>query len=592
MTIAAVAALLAAASAPSAPAPEEARAFVDRVNSQLDRLLERSSTADWIAQTYITDDTERNAAAVNEELLAFQASAVRESMRFAAVPLDARTRRMLDLLRTRLDVAAPADAAKRAELASVVEKLQGMYGKNRACETPKGPCRTIDELEEYFRTERREPKLRAAWEGWHAAARPMKPLYERFVALSNEGAREIGFADTGDLWRSAWDGPPAAVEAEAERLWQQLRPFYEQLHCHVRARLAKLHPANVRAEGPMPAHVLGNMWAQDWSNLYAELEPFPGRAPLDVTPALKAQKWTPQRMAKLAEAFFTSLGLDPLPATFWERSMFVRPPGRDVVCHASAWTVADPDDLRIKMCIRPVEEDLVTLHHEEGHLYYDHYYRTQPALFREGANAGFHEAIGDTLGLSVTPGYLAQVGLLKAAPKDDRSVVNVQMKDALSRVAFLPFGLLVDRWRWKVYSGAAPATWNAEWWKLRRDLQGVAPPSPRGDDEFDPGAKYHVPANTSYLRYFLATVYQFQFHRALCKAAGQTGPLHACSIHGSRAAGERLRAMLELGASRPWPDALEAMTGQRQADASALLDYYEPLRRWLEEQNRGRTCGW
>jgi peptidyl-dipeptidase A len=414
------------------------------------------------------------------------------------------------------------------------------------------------------------------------------------VELGNEGARQIGFRDMGELWRSAFDVPPAAFEAEVDGLWADLQPLYRELHCHVRARLQERYGKERVPDGkPIPAHLLGNMWAQQWDALYPLVEPYPGVAPLDVDGALRAQGWSPERMVRTGESFFTSLGLPALPATFWERSMLVKPRDREVVCHASAWDLDARDDLRIKMCIRPTEEDLRTIHHELGHNYYQRAYQALPHLFRAGANEGFHEAIGDALVLSMTPGYYARLGLAREAAGDERALVNFQMRVALDRVAFLPFGKLVDRWRWGVFSGEIPPErWNAAWWELRREVQGVEAPVARGEADFDPGAKYHVPGHTPYMRYFLASVYTFQFHRALCRAAGQAGPLHQCSIAGSREAGARLGDMMALGASRPWADALEAMTGERRGDASALLEYFAPLRAWLAEQNRGRACGW
>jgi peptidyl-dipeptidase A len=298
-------------------------------------------------------------------------------------------------------------------------------------------------------------------------------------------------------------------------------------------------------------------------------------------------------MVELGERFFTSLGLDPLPKSFWERSLFTRPKDREVVCHASAWDVSWNDDLRIKMCIEPTEDDLITIHHELGHDYYFHYYYKQPVLFQQGANDGFHEGIGDTLALSVTPEYLKGLGLLDDVPKGDKGRINFQMKMALDKVAFLPFGLLIDKWRWDVFSGKTPkAKYNEAWWALRTKYQGVSAPSGRSEADFDPGAKFHVPASTPYVRYLLARIYQFQFHRALCKAAGHKGSLDTCSIYGNKDAGAKLRAMLELGQSKPWPEALAVLSGETKADASALVEYFAPLRAWLKDQNKGEQCGW
>ncbi|WNG17177.1 M2 family metallopeptidase [Cystobacter fuscus] len=575
---------------------EDARQFATRVNDELKRLWVKQATADWIKSTYITDDTERNAASVNEEVMAYLSQAIPQAARFKDVKgVDEESARVLRLLRLSSTLPAPNEPTQRAELASIAAKLEGLYGKGKYCgKDGKGACKDLGELSDIMATNRDYNTLLEAWVGWHTISQPMRPLYERLVTLSNAGAQEIGFKDAGALWRSNYDMPPEAFEQEAQRLWGQVKPLYDDLHCYVRARLAKQYGEDkVPAGKAIPAHLLGNMWAQEWNNIYGLVEPYKGQPSLDVDAELKKQKYDAIRMVKLGEGFFTSLGLKPLPETFWQRSQFTKPRDREVVCHASAWDVTYDNDLRIKMCIKPTEEDLVTIHHELGHDYYYTYYYKLPVLFQQGANDGFHEAIGDAITLSITPSYLKQMGLLKEVPTGEKGLINLQMKDAMEKVAFLPFGLLVDQWRWEVFSGRVkPADYNASWWALREKYQGVRAPVERSEKDFDPGAKYHVPANVPYTRYFLARILQFQFHRALCQAAGHQGPLHECSIYGNKEAGKRLQAMLELGASKPWPEALAALTGQRDMDASAMLEYFTPLRRWLQEQNKGQQCGW
>jgi peptidyl-dipeptidase A len=571
---------------PSAADPKQ---FVARVNQDLKRLFVESSTADWIKNTYITGDTERNAAAANERVLAYLSDAAKTAATFKDMQLDADTARMLYLLR----VSSPVmeDPARRLEMTSLAARLEGYYG---AAKDRKG--RDLEDLEKIVDHSRNYDTLLDAWVSWHDTAREQRPRYARFVELQNEAARGAGFANMGDMWRAGYDMPPAQFEEETDRLWAQVKPLYDSLHCYVRGQLQKTYGKDKVPDGkPIPAHLFGNMWAQDWENIYPLVEPYKGVADLDVQGALEQQKWDPLKVVKTGEAFFVSMGLDPLPKTFWERSMLVKPRDRDVVCHASAWDVTFDDDLRIKMCIPtpPREEDLTTVHHELGHDYYFHAYYKLPVLYQNGANDGFHEAIGDTLVLSMTPGYLRQLGLVPALAPDPRATVNVQMKRALAKVAFLPFGKLIDQWRWDVFSGkTSPADYEKAWWALREKYQGISAPAARSEEDFDPGAKYHVPANVAYTRYFLADILQFQFYRAMCQAAGHKGPLHECSFFGSKEAGQRLWKMLSLGASRPWPDALEAMTGQRQMDGSALLEYFQPLSAWLSRQNQGKQCGW
>jgi peptidyl-dipeptidase A len=395
------------------------------------------------------------------------------------------------------------------------------------------------------------------------------------------------------MWRSKYDMAPDEFAKEVDRLWEQVRPLYISLHAYVRNRLRERYgDAAVPASGPIPAHLLGNMWAQSWENVYPLVAPRNADPGFDLTAILKSRKIDSREMARYGERFFTSLGFPPLPQSFWERSLFTKPRDREVVCHASAWDVDNVDDLRIKMCIEPTSEDFITIHHELGHNFYQRAYNRQPMLFRDSANDGFHEALGDTIALSMTPEYFVKLGFL-ARPSDPSADTGLLLSKALEKVAFLPFGILIDQWRWKVFSGQiTPDKYNQTWWELRQKYQGVAAPVARSESDFDPGAKYHVPANVPYTRYFLAHILQFQFHRALAQAAGCKEPLHRCSIYDNKEAGDRLKAMMEMGMSRPWPEALKALTGQDRIDATAIRDYFAPLQTWLDEQNKGKPVGW
>jgi peptidyl-dipeptidase A len=587
---------------PAAATPEEARAFLGEVDTNLRKLWVQSSRADWVSQNFITDDTEALSASGTEASMEYLNRTIKASLRFDGVKLPEDLSRQLLLLKlASAPLPAPSDAKERQELAEIAAWMQGAYGKGKYCpdrlkdeKDPKKRCLSLDDLSHTLSKSRKSDELLEAWKGWHSISPPMRAKYERYVELGNKGAKEVGFSDLGALWKSGYDMSPEAFEAETDRLWSQVKPLYDELHCYVRSKLRKAYGKDLVGEkAPIPAHLLGNMWAQEWANIYDLLEPYKGETSLDVTKKIKEKKLDEKAMVKLAESFFISLGMDPLPDTFWERSLLKRPQDREVVCHASAWDVNFNNDLRIKMCIEQTEEDLITIHHELGHDYYYNNYYKLPILFQQGANDGFHEGIGDTLALSVTPKYLKSIGLLDKVPENEKGDLNFLFKMALHKVAFLPFGKLIDQWRWDVFSGKTkPADYNKAWWALRQKYQGVAAPTARSEADFDPGAKYHVPGNTPYMRYFLADIYQFQFHRALCKAAGHTGPLHTCSIFGSKEAGAKLKAMLAMGASRPWPEALKAVSGETKADASAILDYFEPVRKWLAEQNKGETCGW
>jgi len=592
--VAAALALAVGCSRVSAPAPgttssgtpADAATFVERANATLLEQANALGRAQWVAANFITEDTEQISASSTADYVATSMRLAKEAARFDAdAGGNADVARQLLLLKLAASpLPAPADDALQKELTRIVAGMEATYGRGSYC-PPGKPCETIDGLSRVMATSRDPKALLEAWEGWHAIAPPLKAPYERFAQLGNQGAKELGFADLGAFWRAGYDMPPDDFAKEVDRLWLQVKPLYAQLHAHVRRRLVARYGATVvPPDGPIPAHLLGNMWAQQWGNIYDLVGP-PGRAPAyDLSGLLTSKRTDALGMVRYGEAFFTSLGFAPLPGTFWKRSLFTRPRDRDVVCHASAWDVDNVDDLRIKMCIEINGEDFVTVHHELGHNFYQRAYNQQPFLYRTGANDGFHEAIGDAVALSITPDYLVKVGLLPSVPRTQDDV-EFLLRMALDKVAFLPFGLLVDQWRWKVFNGeVAPADYNAAWWKLREQYQGVAAPRARPADAFDPGAKYHVPANTPYTRYFLAHILQFQMHRAMCKAAGHTGPLHTCSVYANKDVGARLQKMLEMGASKPWPDALEALTGERQMDATAILDYFAPLSDWLSKE--------
>ena len=586
-----------AQSSPAKPAitVDGARQFVAEAEARLLALAIESQRAEWVKSTYITDDSEQLAALANQRLIQANVEYAQRATQFDKLELPADVRRKLMLLKLSITLPAPSDPAKAAELTQLTARMEGAYGKGKWMRKAgaKEEALDITALTRLMAQSRDARELQDAWVGWHAVGAPMRGDYMRYVQLGNEGARELGFADMGAMWRAKYDMPPDAFAAEVDRLWEQVKPFYVSLHAYVRRRLRDTYGAGVvPADGPIPAHLLGNMWAQEWANIYELVAPKGSACGIDLTQRLKAKKVDERGMVKYGENFFVSLGFPALPATFWERSQFSKPRDRDVVCHASAWDVDFVDDLRIKMCIDTTAEDFETIHHELGHNFYQRAYAGQPFLFRDSANDGFHEAIGDAIALSVTPSYLKQVGLIDREPPASCDI-GLLLQQAMDKIAFLPFGLVIDQWRWKLFNGEiTPENANAQWWALRQKYQGVVPPVQRTEADFDPGAKYHVPANVSYTRYFLARILQFQFHRAMCQTAGQTGALNRASIYGNAAAGAKLQEMLAMGSAQPWPDALQALTGERDMDARAILDYFAPLKAWLDEQNAGQPVGW
>jgi len=612
------------------PAPDAAGAhrFVETLNADYKARYVEPNAAEWVAETYITDDTQMLTARANERWLKWLAEAIEQARAFDGVRgVAAADRRALDLLKLQTAMPAPRDPAHLTELTALASKLTAAYGAGKYCRDPADPasCRTLDQLSETLADDRDWDHALDAWAGWHRVGRGMLQDYRRFVELLNEGARDLGYDNVGTMWRSGYDMPPDAFARETDRLWSQVQPLYRELQCYARGRLEQKYGGKMPKDGTIPAHVTGNMWAQDWSHLYPLLQPYPGVGSLDVTAALAAERAAvavklpaelagasaeerlayqkrqgdldyAKTMVRRAEDFYTSIGFPPLPASFYEKSMLLRPRDRDALCHASAWPMdLGSTDMRIKMCIRPTEEEQYTIYHEMGHVYYYLAYKDIAPIFQAGANDGFHEAIGDTIRLNITPAYLARIGLARDAGGADakKAALNAQMKLALEKVAFLPFGLLIDKWRWGVFDGSiAPDRYNAAWWELRRKYQGLSSPVASTPADFDPGAKNHVPTNVPYMRYFLADILQFQFYRALCEAAGHEGPLSQCSIYGNKEAGAKFWAMLGKGASQPWQRTLKELTGKDAMDASAINDYFAPLKAWLEEQNKGRSCTW
>ncbi|SDK40571.1 peptidyl-dipeptidase A [Ferrimonas sediminum] len=602
MALSAVTLALLSACSPT-PTPDQAkettpdsgsREFIASAEADLSNLVEEAGRASWIYSNFITEDT---AALASDAERRFNDKAVQYASQAAKADTRGLTDvelRKLEVLKRTITLPSPDSPEKSAELAGLNAELGGLYGKGRHC-LKSGECLSQPQLSSLMATSRDPEQLLDIWQGWREIAKPMRPLFSRQVELANEGARQLGYQDVGELWRSKYDMPAAQFPKELDALWGDVKPLYDALHCYVRGELGEHYGEEVvPQDGMIPAHLLGNLWSQQWGNIYDLVAPANADPGFDLTELLAEHQYDEIKMVEQAEQFFTSLGFEPLPQTFWDRSLFIEPQDRDVVCHASAWDLDNEDDIRIKMCIQKNAEDFVVIHHELGHNIYQRAYKHQPFLFKDSANDGFHEAIGDTIALSITPSYLQQIGLLDTVPSKE-SDIGLLLRQALDKVAFLPFGLMIDQWRWKVFSGEiTPENYNQAWWDLRAKYQGVAAPVARSEADFDPGAKYHVPGNVPYTRYFLAHILQFQFHQSLCETAGFEGDIHSCSIYGNKDAGAKLNAMLESGLSQPWPQALAMVTGSEKMSGDALLNYFAPLQSWLEQQNQtaGRQCGW
>lgn len=581
-----------------APTSADAAEFIERVENFYREFGEFSARIQWAQATNITYDTNWLVTQVSTEGTEMGVKFANEAKRFNDLELPAEMRRKIEKIKLGLNLPAPETPGAAGKLAEINTRMGSTYATGKieldGEEVPR------NDLEAMMGAIRDPARLQEIWTKWreipieeNETGANMKQDYASMVEIANEGAAELGFADVGDMWRARYDLPSDEFAAETDRLWGQVKPLYDELQCHVRAKLNEQYGDDVvPLDRPIRADLLGNMWAQSWGNISDLVSPEGADPGYDLTELLVNAGYDATKMVKTGEEFFSSLGFEPLPETFWERSQITKPLDREVVCHASAWNMDGQDDIRIKMCTKVNADDFQTVHHELGHNYYQRAYKEKSPIFQTGANGGFHEAIGDMIALSITPDYLNTIGLLDEVP-DASADLGLLMNQALEKISFMPFGLLMDKWRWQVFSGElTPATYNDGWWALRTQYQGIRPPTERSSDYFDPGGKYHIPNSVSYTRYFIAHILQFQFHKAACEKAGWEGPLHRCSIYGAADMGADFNAMLEMGAEKPWPEALEAFTGTREMDGSAVVEYFAPLMEWLQEQNAERTCGW
>ena len=554
-------------------------------------------SASWISSNFITYDSQKVIADYGTKSTLKSLERSREAASFDGLDTSKENQRMLNILKSSFVMPPPLDEELAFELSEITTSLEAMYGSGEYCFDGE-ECYDLEAFESIIDNSRDPKELLRAWEGWHEIGKPMKPMYMRMVDIGNQGSVDLGYEGLSDLWFSKYDMPAEDFLDDTDRVWSEVKPLYDALHCHVRAKLNEHYGDEVISKtGPLPVHMLGNMWGQSWSNIYDLVyEEKPDSKYIDVTKIINEKSLSEIEMVEYAEDFFISMGFKPLPKTFWERSLFVKPRDRSVVCHASAWNL-DPanNDLRIKMCIEKNEEDFITIHHELGHIFYYQAYNHIPTVFQAGANDGFHEAFGDLLTLSITPDYLVDIGFISEddAEEAKQDPIGLLMKQALDGVVIVPWALMLDKWRSGVFDGEIDeSNLNSSWWSLREEYQGINTSYERSENYFDPGAKYHIPGNTPYTRYYLASIMQYQFHEALCNLIDYDGYLHECSIYGNKEAGDRIISTMAMGQSLPWQDAFENLTGSRQLSGKSIMNYYAPLKEWLDEENKNRTCGW
>ncbi|NWS71289.1 ACE2 enzyme, partial [Crotophaga sulcirostris] len=585
---------------------EQAQIFLEEFNRRAEDISYDSSLASWNYNTNITEETAREMNLVNARWSAFYNRASGNASTFPLANIqDALTRLQIQILQDRgSSILSPE---KYSRLNTVLNTMSTIYSTGTVCKINEpAECLVLEPGLDAIMADSTDYNERMwAWEGWRAGVgKMMRPLYEEYVELKNEVAKLNNYSDYGDYWRANYEADyPEEYKysrdqliEDVEKTFEQIKPLYQQLHAYVRHRLEQFYgPKLISSTGCLPAHLLGDMWGRFWTNLYALTVPYPAKPNIDVTSTMVEKKWDAIKIFKTAEAFFTSIGLYNMTEGFWNNSMLIEPTdNRKVVCHPTAWDLGK-NDYRIKMCTKVTMDDFLTAHHEMGHIEYDMAYSAQPYLLRGGANEGFHEAVGEIMSLSAaTPQHLKALDLLEPTfQEDEETEINFLLKQALTIVGTMPFTYMLEKWRWMVFRGEiTKQEWTKRWWEMKREIVGVVEPIPHDETYCDPAALFHVANDYSFIRYYTRTIYQFQFQEALCKAANHTGPLHKCDITNSRAAGQNLRGLLELGRSKPWTEALESVTGEKYMNATPLLHYFEPLYKWLQKNNSGRYIGW
>ncbi|XP_062268927.1 angiotensin-converting enzyme 2 [Platichthys flesus] len=583
--------------------------FLRRFDEEATQRMYNYSLASWAYNTDISQANSDKLSVQGQIWGSFYNQMSEESLKF---PIDQikDPEIKLQLISLQDKGAGALSTDKAAHLSKIMSDMNTIYSTAKVClkDEPLN-CQTLEPgLEDVMFNSRDYAKRLHVWEGWRKeTGKKMRPLYENYVDLKNEASKLNGFEDYGSYWRYNYETIEEDPQYKYTRdqlmgdvrsIYKEILPLYKELHAYVRSKLIEVYPGHIDAQGQLPAHLLGDMWGRFWTNLYPLTVPYPDKPDIDVSQTMVEQGWSEMRLFKEAEKFFMSVGLYEMFPNFWNDSMLVKPDdGRQVVCHPTAWDMGNREDFRIKMCSKVNMEDFLTVHHEMGHNQYQMAYRNLSYLLRDGANEGFHEAVGEIMSLSAaTPKHLQSLGLLPANfTYDKETEINFLLKQALTIVATLPFTYMLEEWRWQVFAGNIPKDqWMQRWWEMKRDMVGVMEPVPRDETYCDPPALFHVSGDYSFIRYFTRTIYQFQFQKALCDAAGHTGPLSSCDITNSTVAGTKLRDMLELGRSQSWTRALHTISGDVKMDARPLLDYFATLHEWLKADNKknNRMVGW
>ncbi|CRK96558.1 CLUMA_CG009925, isoform A [Clunio marinus] len=572
---------------------ENLRKFLIEIDKKNSAECTLNVAAQWAFETNVNEVTQIDALAAQQRYSDYMRSIWEQIKLIDKTSLyDENLHRQLKLLASIGPSALPADQLDRYN--RIINDMLAIYNSATICgyEQPfQCSLRLQPHLKEIMAKSRDWDELTWVWTEWRRkAGKPIRDLFEQLTDLTNEAANYNNYKDAAEYWSFQFDTPN--FRYEMEDVWKEILPLYEQLHTYVRRKLREFYgPDKINRNAPLPAHILGNMYGQSW-NILDITVPYPGRSNLDVTPAMRAQGYSPLIMFQLGEEFFTSMNMTAMPPEFWAHSIFEEPVDRPVLCQPSAWDFCNGADYRIKMCTDVTHKDFVTVHHELAHIQYFLNYHNNPKVFRDGANPGFHDAIGDAISLSITPKHLQGLGLIQKSIDDTAHEINFLFAMAMDKVVFLPYALALEQWRFDVFSKKVhKEQFNCHYWLLREKYGGIKPPVLRSELDFDPGAKYHVPANVPYMKYFFSTVFQFQLHRAMCIASKEfdpsnpSKPLHKCSIYRHHEAGHMLKKLMSKGASQPWQHTIQEVMGEGRLDGSAVREYFKPLEEWLRNEN-------
>ncbi len=576
---------------------KDAEAFLDIVTSLLMPVSTTAADADWAAATDVTPEHTGQRTGADKALATLSGATMIVTRAKAFL---AKRKELDDVTARQLDKLLLGAAENPGTIPDVVNKRVEAEARQSSildgytfCLQPKpgaaqgtGACArtgTANQIDDILRKSRDLGERQRVWIASKEIGRPLKPGLIELRDLRNQVAKEMGYSSYFALQVADYGMTVPEMMALLDSTLETTRPLFDQLHCWAKNTLATRYK---KAPPKMiPAHWIGNRWAQDWPGLIEE-------ASLD--PLFKGS--SPETIVKSAENFYVSLGFPRLPDSFWKKSdLYPVPAGsaRKKNSHASAWHIDHAADVRSLMSVEPDEQWFATAHHELGHIYYYISYSTPavPMLLREGANRAFHEAVGELAKLASqqTP-YLIKVGVMPRGKEPDATAWLLQ--SAMDSIVFMPFSAgTMSHFERDLYEGnLPPSDWQKKWWDYAGQYQGVEPPVSRNDDALcDACTKTHINDDAAqYYDYALASLIKFQLHDHICTTILKQD-VRACDYSGNHEVGDFLRGILKLGATRDWRAVIQEATGE-PISPRAMMAFYQPLVDELSKRNAGKDC--